>query len=210
VVALAEIKRPIFFTGENPGMTLYLPGTEQVTAAVSYWHCTDSPWGVGQALILWVGTGMPPATNVGCGGIFTDNLDLAHALVERLTRHFPEFQELPVETLPYLPAQVEHTYDGARYRVNCQAPAARIELEWVEVLDRKQVIWPGFPAGKAAYDLTTVICPCRVGRIQINGEFIAGDVQTAQSAEGLFASSAFLAFAETWVGPLDGNKAAAQ
>jgi len=76
-------------------------------------------------------------------------------------------------------------------------------------LDRKQVIWPRFPAGKAAYDLTTVICPCRVGRIQINGEFITGEVQTAQSAEGLLASSAFLAFAETWVGPLDGNGAAA-
>jgi hypothetical protein len=203
VVTMTEIKRPVFFSGENPGMTLYVPGTEQVVAVVSYWHCTDSPWGVGHALILWLGTDTPLATDVGHGAIFTDNLELARVLVKNLTQHFPEFQDVPIETLAYIDAHCEHTYDATSYRVVCQPPNAQIELEWVEVLDRKQIIWPRFPAGETVYDLTTVICPCRAGHIQINGALTGGEVKLIQTADGLFSSTAFLAFAETWIGPLN-------
>jgi hypothetical protein len=183
-------------------MTLLVPGTEQAAAVVSYWYCTDSPWGVGHALILWLMTGAGPGEPTH-SGIFTDNLGLAQILVTRLTQHFPEFQEVPVETLQYVNAHCEHSYDGTHYRVVCQAPKTQIEIEWAEVLDRKQIIWPHFPTGENTHDLTTVICPCQVGRIQINGEAVQGEVQTQQNAEGIFSSTAFLAFAETWVGPSD-------
>lgn len=198
---MSEIKRPVFFSGENPGMTLYVPGTEQPAAVVSYWICTDSPWGVGHALVLWLSPAL--ATNLRQGGIFTDNPDLAQALVKNLTQHFPEFQDVPVNTLAYIESNCGHTYDGICYRVKCQAAENQIEIEWTEVLDRKQVIWPQFPAGEVTYDLTTVICPCRMGRIQINGKSVTGEVQTAQTASGALSSTAFLAFAETWIGPLD-------
>jgi hypothetical protein len=200
---MTEINRPVLFSGENPGMTLYLPGTEQVVAVASYWHCTDSPWGVGHALVLWLDTGTTPATDVSHGCIFTDNLDLAQVLIKNLTQHFPEFRDVPVETLAYTNAHCEHTYDGMLYQVICLTPEIRVEIKWSEVLDRKQVVWPQFPAGQAAYDLTTVICSCRVGDIQINGKLTGGEVEIAQTADGRFSSSAFLAFAETWVGPVD-------
>ncbi len=202
---MSEIKRPVFFSGENPGMTLYFPGTEQASAVVSYWYCTDSPAGPGHALVLWLDTKISPRTEVGQGCIFTDNFDLAQTLVKNLTQYFPEFKGIPVGDLGYTEALCEHVFDGACYRVLCQAPEMRtqIEIEWAEILDRKQVIWPQFPAGKATYDLTTVICPCRAGRIRINGNLVTGEVQTAQTASGTLSSTAFLAFAETWVGPLD-------
>ncbi|MGB8983847.1 MAG: hypothetical protein WCC12_18395 [Anaerolineales bacterium] len=133
----------------------------------------------------------------------TDNLDLAQTLVQDLTRYFSEFRDVPLKTLTYADAQCGHTFDGASYRVACETTEAKIEIEWAQILDRKQVIWPGFPAGEAVYDLTTVICPCRIGRIRINGKPIAGEVQTVQREDGTFASTAFLAFAETWIGPLD-------
>jgi hypothetical protein len=202
---MIEIKRPVLFSGENPGMTLHVPGTEQVAAAASYWYCTDSPWGVGHALILWLSAGITSETAVGKGSIFTDNLDLAQKLVKNLTQHFPEFQDVPLETLDYVDADCTHTCDGAYYRVACQTPEALVEMEWGEVLDRKQIIWPRFPAGKAEYDLTTVICPCRVGKIQINGELVEGEAKIVQNDEGQFSSTAFLAFAETWIGPLEGK-----
>ena len=201
---MTEIKRPVFFSGENPGMTLYVPGTEQVVAAASYWHCTDSPYGVGHALILWLVDGATPATDIGHGGIFTDNLHMAQVLVKNLTRHFPEFQDVSIETLAYVDARCEHTFDGACYRVVSQTPEIEIEMEWSDVLDRKQIIWPRFPAGQAVYDLTTVICPCLVGRIQINGKQLEGEVKMAQTVDGKPSSTAFLAFAETWIGPLEG------
>jgi len=51
--------------------------------------------------------------------------------------------------------------------------------------------------------LTTVICPCQAGHIQLNGKPVAGEVKTSKTANGRPSSTAFLAFAETWVGPLD-------
>jgi hypothetical protein len=201
---MSEIKRPVFFSGENPGMTLYVPGMEQAVAVASYWHCTDSPWGVGDALVLWLDTEIAPSTDVGQGYVFTDNLELAHVLVKNLTQYFGEFREVPVKTLEYADARCEHSYDGIRYRVICQTAQTKIEVQWTDVLDRKQVIWPQFPAGKAAYDLTTVICPCRAGRIQINDILLPGEVKTAAEPPS---STAFLAFAETWIGPLDRKEA---
>ena len=200
---MTEIKRPVFFSGENPGMTLYRPGTEQVAAVASYWQCTDSPWGIGHTLVLWLATDTIPTADIGSGCIFTDNFDLAQILVNRLTQHFPEFEGVPTATLEYANAQCEHTYDGDCYQVLCQIPDTRVEIEWSEVLDRKQILWPRFPAGDTVYDLTTVICPCRVGHIQINSKTVNGEVKVVKNAEGLFSSTAFLAFAETWVGPLD-------
>lgn len=82
---MIETKRPIFFSGENPGLTLHVPGTEQIVATASYWHCTDSPWGVGHALVLWLATNTPA---IGHGGVFTNNLGLARVLVENLTQYF--------------------------------------------------------------------------------------------------------------------------
>ncbi len=200
---MSEIKRPVFFSGENPGMSLYVPGTEQLAAVASYWYCTDSPWGVGHALVLWLDTKINPSTTLGQGCILTDNPTLAQILVKDLTQYFPEFQDIPVGMLDYKDAHCEHTFAGAHYRVVCQTAETKIEIEWAEVLDRKQVIWLQFPAGTVAYDLTTVICPCRVGCIQVNGASLTGEVKTAQTASGTLSSTAFLAFAETWIGPLD-------
>jgi hypothetical protein len=191
---MTEIKRPVFFSGENPGMTLYRPGTEQATAVASYWHCTDSLQGVGHTLVLWL-DGAP-------SGIFSDNLLLAQSLVQNLTQHFPEFKEIPVTGLSYILAECGHTFDGTTYRATCRSSDTLFELEWVELLDRKQVIWPRFPAGEAAYDLTTIICPCRVARVWVNGQPIPGETQIASTNDGHLASSAFLAFAESWVGPV--------
>ena len=203
---MAEIKVPVFFSGENPGMTLYAPGTEQVAAVASYWYCTDSPWGVGHALILWLGTETTTTTEIVRGSIFTDNLDLAQVLVNKLTQYFPEFKDIPVSTFAFVNARCEHTFDGDCYRVMCQTPETRIEMEWVGLLDRKQLIWPQFPAGTAAFDLTTVICPCQIGRIQLNGRLMEGEIKTSKTANGRPSSTAFLAFAETWIGPLDGKE----
>ncbi len=197
---MVDVKRPIFFSGENPGMTLYAPGTEGAIAVASYWRCTDSPMGVGHALVFWL---KDENGAIGHGGIFTDNLKLAEDLVRNLAQHFPEFEHVPVSSLQYMQAHCRHTYDGMSYRVTCQMPAAQVELEWSEPLDRKQILWPGFPAGEEAYDLSTVIRPCKIGNIQISGKVIDGEVKVTQNAEGIYSSSAFLAFAETWVGPTE-------
>jgi len=199
---MAKIKRPVFMCGENPGLRLYVPETEQRVAVASYWHCTYSPWGRGNALVLWLDEqALPEGLSWRSGGIFTDNVSLAHELVGTLTQYFQEFQGLPVTELPYLDATCEHVFDGMRYSLRCRAESVRVEIIWEELLDQKRLDWPQFPAGPVVYDLTTVICPCRAGYIEVNGLSVPGEVQVGQAADGHPSSSAFLAFAESWVGP---------
>jgi hypothetical protein len=203
---MPDVSRPVLFCGENPGLTLYAPASNDAIAVASYWHCTHSPLGNGHALVLWLDPRAVPDRHWR-GGIFADNLPLARMLVENLTQHFPEFHGVPVTDLPYMTADCHHTSDGARsYTVQCASGAERLAVAWLDPLDHKQIRWPSFPAGPAAYDLTTVICPCRHATITINGHQIAGEVKTADR-DGWPSSSAFLAFAETWVGPVSPNPA---
>jgi hypothetical protein len=74
---------------------------------------------------------------------------------------------------------------------------------WEDVLDQKYLNWPQFPAGDAAYDLTTTICPWRTGAVLINSVAVPGEVVQAKAAGGSPSSTAFLAFAESWVGPVE-------
>jgi hypothetical protein len=123
-------------------------------------------------------------------------------LVETLTQYFPEFRAVPVISLPHHPAQCQHRSDGRqRYTVTCSTAQGDVVVDWADLLDHKHLSWPQFPAGSQAYDLTTVICPCRQATITINGQPVLGEVRTSE-VDGRPASSAFLAFAETWTGPV--------
>ena len=51
-------------------------------------------------------------------------------------------------------------------------------------------------SGAEPYDVSAVICPCRRGSIAVDGVPLRGEVRVPS---GESASSAFLAFSETWV-----------
>lgn len=197
-----DIKRPVYMCGENPGMTLYKPDTDQAVAIVSYWHVTYSPYGTGNALVMWLNESKLPE-----GGIFTDNIPLARILMDTLTQHFPEFSDVPVAELPYHDAHCGHTFNSSeRYIVTCNSAKNKIFIEWADLLDRKSLSWPGFPAGSQNFDLQNVICPCGSGTISINGSILNGKVKTSTRSDGQPSSTAFLAFAESWVGPFNNNE----
>jgi|CXWL01.1.fsa_nt_gi hypothetical protein len=199
-----EIKRPVYVCGENPGMTLYKPDTDQAIAVVSYWHVTYSPFGTGNALVIWLNESNFPETTIASGGIFTDNIPLAHNLIDTLTQHFPEFNDVPVAVLPYHEARCEHTFNGSEhYIVTCNSAKNKIVVEWADLLDRKSLSWPRFPAGSQNFDLQNVICPCSSGIISINNSVVNGKVKISTLSNGHPSSTAFLAFAESWVGPFN-------
>lgn len=193
---MPEVKRPILFCGENPIATLY-DAEGKRAAVVSYWRCTYSQHGAGNVLIVWSGVKAYPIS-----GIYTDNMPLAAMLLITLTQHFPEFRNIPVMTLPRVKARCQLRSDGReRYLVECAIPKGELRIEWADLLDHKQIIWPQFPAGAQRFDLTTVICPCREATITLNGQRLPGTIKLSES-DGQPSSSAFLALAETWAGPL--------
>lgn len=198
-----DIKRPVFLSGENPGMTLYEPDTDNPIAILSYWHVTDSPYGTGNALILWLNEALLSKTIPFSGGIFSDQLPLARTLTETLTQYFPEFNDAPVTSLPYHEAQCEHAYEnGKRYVVRCISGNDTISVEWIDPLDRRAISIPDFPIGDQCFDLRNVVSPCGSGILKINDQIVPGTIQTGTRADGFPSSTAFLAFAESWVGPV--------
>jgi hypothetical protein len=195
-----DVQYPVYLCGENPGLTLFKPDTDQPVAVASYWHVTYSPHGVGNALVLWLDASASPLAS---GGIFTDNISLARILVDTLTQHFPEFSDVPVAALPYHEAHCGHTFDGSRYVATCQSGGNRISIEWADLLDRKFLSWTQFPTGEQNFDLHNIVCPCNSGRILVNDEPVKGSIKTRTLSDGHPSSTAFLAFAESWVGPLE-------
>ncbi|HET8631012.1 MAG TPA: hypothetical protein VFL91_26630 [Thermomicrobiales bacterium] len=191
-----EHKHPVIFTGENPGLTLHAPGENRAVAAASYWRCTYSEAGEGNALIIWyAGAGGTPTR-----AIYADNAALGRFVTDTLTQHFGDFKGHGFADIAPTPARFFQESDSRRYhRVACHADGRIIELVWRDVLDRQQVIGSQRVIGPRSFELATVICPCSAASITVDGRAIPGEVRVRTDDGGRPGSSAFLAFAESWV-----------
>ncbi|HEY8601595.1 MAG TPA: hypothetical protein VIL85_24425 [Thermomicrobiales bacterium] len=200
---MSESKRPLALCGENPALTLYRPGTVEAVAVAGYWRCVYSPHGEGEAILVWVdpvGSGLGDAAP---HAIYSDNLPMARYIVATFNQHFPEYQGLGFGALEPLPARFfQESHGGSYHRAACHAGPRTIELTWREILDRKLLSVPDFPCGERRFDLSTVLCPCGSATLVVDGRAIEGEVRAQRDGDSP-QSSAFLAFCETWVGPLD-------
>jgi hypothetical protein len=190
----------VIFSGENPGLTLYKPETEQRVAAVSYWRCVYSAHGEGNAMIIWVD---PEGSGIGEAAphaIYTDNPGVARLVTERFTRHFGGFSDLGFENVEPTYARFFQESDSRWYhRVVCNDASTVVELTWADVLDYQQVLRQGYELGPSRWDLMTVICPCAYAQVMVNNQTVNGEVRTSADGSGKPSSSCFLAFSETWV-----------
>lgn len=199
---MVEGRRPVALCGENPGITLYRPGTEEIVAVAGYWRCVYSPFGDGEAILIWAD---PDGSGLGekaLHAIYADNLPMARYIVATFNQHFPEFRDFGFGALEPLPARFfQESQSGSYHRAVCHAEGRVVELVWSDPLDRKLLLWPDFACGEQSFDLSTVICPCGSASITVDGRRVAGEVQVVGEGEAS-QSSAFLAFCETWVGPV--------
>jgi hypothetical protein len=198
---MADKRGTIVFSGENPGLTLYKPGTEQVVAAASYWRCVYSNAGEGNALLIWVD---PESSGIGSAAphaIFADNAGVARIVAERFTQHFGTFSAHGFGSMESTWARFFQESDSRWYhRVVANTGESVIELTWWEVADYQMVNRKDYALGPSTWDLATVICPCREATISIDNQPVSGEVRfTAAQGDEQAKSSAFLAFSETWV-----------
>jgi hypothetical protein len=193
---MREHKSPVIFTGENPGLTLHTPGGDGVAVAASYWRCTYSAQGEGNALIIRVDT---PELGHWLA-IYADNAPMGRFVTDTMTQHFPDFKEQGFPSVAIRPARFFQESDSRRYhRVVCHGEDRAIELVWRDVIDRQLLQVSEMELGPGRFDLATVICPCNVATVSIDNVPVPGEVRVSTNAAGLPSSSAFLAFAETWV-----------
>ncbi len=188
----------IVFSGENPGLTLYKPGTDQVIAKVSYWRCVYSAAGDGNATLIWVD---PEASGLGEAAphaIFSDNPAMARIVADRFTQHFPGWGELGFDTVEPTHARFFQEGDGRWYhRVVSNTGELVIELAWWDVIEHQMTIRQEYQVGPTSWDLATLICPCKEASISVNNMPVEGEVRWKTDGDSP-SSSAFLAFAETW------------
>ena len=193
---MREQKSPVIFTGENPGLTLYAPGSDRVVVAASYWRCTYSAHGEGNALILCV-----DAPDLGTWqAIYADNAAMGRFVTDTLTQHFGDFKERGLPSVAVRPGRFFQESDSRRYhRVVCHAEDRAVELIWREVRDRQLLQVSDMALGPGHFDLSTVICPCGAATVTLDDAPVAGRVRESTDEGGKPSSSAFLAFAEAWV-----------
>lgn len=192
----------VVFSGENPGLTLYKPGTEDRVAAVSYWRCVYSEHGEGNAMLIWVDAEGSGLGDIAPHAIYTDNPAMAKLVTERFNRHFGGFSDLGFENIEPTYARFFQESDSRWYhRVVCNDGSGVVELVWWDVIEHQQTLRQGFELGGTKWDLMTVICPCKEATITVNNHLVTGEVRTRTNADGKPGSSCFLAFSETWTEP---------
>ena len=200
---MSESKRPLALCGENRALALYRTGTAEALVVAGYWRCVYSPHGEGEVILVRVDpvdSGLDDATP---HAIYSDNLPMARYIVATFNQHFQEYQGLGLGALEPPPARFfSESHSGSYHRAACHAGPRTIELTWREIPDRKLLTVPNFPCGDQRFDLSTVRCPRGAATLTIDGQPIAGEVRAQRDGEAP-QSSAFLAFCETWVGPLD-------
>jgi hypothetical protein len=192
-------KSRVVFSGENPGLTLYKPGTEQIVAAASYWRCVYSAHGEGNALLIWVDPAGSGLGDLAPHAIYTDNTGVARLVAERFTQYFGTFRDHGFAVMPTSHARFFQESDSRWYhRVACNTGEQVVELVWWDVLDYQMRKREDYALGPSRWDLATVICPCASASISVSNRRVAGEVRSSREGEQP-TSSAFLAFSETWV-----------
>lgn len=185
-------QRGVKIAGENPMIVLYAPESDDMIAIASVWTCTYSEAGTGRVLVIWadpVATGLDALAPV---GIFTDNPELGRFVWANFYNDYAPIRNRGVEEAPLRVAHFTELSAGKHlHRISCVAGSTMIELEWRDVIDVFHVVT--HPTG---YEVSVVAAPCAAGTIRVDGIPAAGDIH---QPEGWFGSSAFLAFAETWI-----------
>jgi hypothetical protein len=196
----------VAFCGENPHVVLMQPGTETVTAATSFWHCTYSPQGEGDALLVYLDAANAAALKHPTLMIYADNAPLARYLTDTFNQHFDGWKNYGFRDAPIKAGRFFKESDTRQFhRVACHSEHGHITLEWGDFRYSSFGFFPDLDnggwgaAGDEHYHVSNMMVRCAKGSIIINQQPASGEPQTQTLADGRFASSVFLALSETWI-----------
>jgi len=182
----------VLMTGENSFIRLSADGGKTQSDRISHWRVLWCPAGAGHALFV------QSTLTDGAVRIYADNVPVARwlqATIESLL--FPAFADANLAVVPAEFSRHGDVASGAREQM--VAPGAEIALGWEDFLPPFVLnMPPGFndrPIG-----VFSTFFPARAARVELNGRAAPGKPwpETRGDRE---ASSACLAWSETWVKP---------
>ena len=182
----------VLMTGENSFIRLSADGGKTQSDRISHWRVLWCPEGAGHALFV------QSTLTDGAVRIYADNAAVARWLqtaIESLL--FPAFADT---SLPVVPAEFSRHGDVASGARECViAPGADMVLTWGDFLPPFVLnMPPGFndrPIG-----VFSTFFPARAAQVELNGRAAPGK-PWAETRGDREASSACLAWSETWVMP---------
>lgn len=182
--------------GENPGIRLSQKEGAPPSTSVSFWRVFQSPAGAGHVCFVTsdiAGDG-PTADDVRLA--FADNEKLAQYVARQLMTAFDKaYGEQP---FPVRIARFERSGDTATaWKESIKADGYAIELVWRDFYEPFAIeSRAGVPHNP--YTILSTFIPARAADVIINGRRAAGS-PTPRMRGARQSSSAFLAFAETWL-----------
>jgi hypothetical protein len=182
--------------GENPGIRLVLKEGAPPSTSVSFWRVLQSPAGAGHVCFVTSDVKGDGPTPDDVRLAFTDNEKLAAYVATQLMTAFDKaYGEQP---FPVRRARFERSGDTATvWKESIKAGDDAVDLVWRDFYEpfaiESRVGVPHNP-----YTILSTFIPAKSAEVIINGTRAAGTA-TPRMRGPRQSSSAFLAFAETWL-----------
>jgi len=182
--------------GENPGIRLVAKEGAAPSTTVSFWRVFQSPAGWGHVCFVTSDIAGDGPTPDDIRLAFTDNEKLAeYVAVQLMTAFDKAYGEKP---FPVRRARFERKGDtSTSWTESLTADGYRIDLVWRDLLEPFAIeSKAGVPHNP--YTILSTFVPAKTAEVVINGRRAAGQA-TPRMRGARQSSSAFLAFAETWL-----------
>jgi len=182
--------------GENPGIRLVMKEGAPPSTSVSFWRVFESPAGAGHVCFVTSDVTGDGPTPDDIRLAFADNEKLAEYVATQLMTAFDKaYADKP---FPVRRAHFEQSGDTATtWKETIKADGYVIDLVWRDFYEpfaiESHVGMPDNP-----YTILSTFIPAKSADVTINGARAAGTV-TPRMRGNRQSSSAFLAFAETWL-----------
>jgi hypothetical protein len=182
--------------GENPGIRLVTKEGAPPSTSVSFWRVLQSPAGAGHVCFLTSDITGDGPTPDDVRVAFADNEKLAEYVALQLMTAFDKaYGEKP---FPVKTARFERSGDTATaWKEIIRSAGTTVELVWRDFYE-PFVIESRVGVPHNPYTILSTFIPARAADVIINGTRAAG-TPTPRMRGTRQSSSAFLAFAETWL-----------
>lgn len=190
------------WSGENPGMYLKESHDGPFVALISFFRVVTSPHGKGHAAFMLLdplGDGRNAARPNLC---LTDNEPLAEYLRKGFVAHFGAFRGAKgLDTVQYRPAwDFLAGGDGRSAHTEwIRSTNGQVNLTWSDLSDPFLVEFDRERSATGRHEMISLFFDARSAAATINGKAVNGRPFPREFAGRKDASTAFLAFSETWI-----------
>lgn len=194
---------PVQWSGENPGMYLKESADGAFTSLASFFRVDTSPHGHGVGVVLLEAPGAAESTPEALNVCVSDNEPLARYLVEHYIATFGAFKGQPgLSGMAYraLHGITTRNEMPTSYGEDLTGDGVEISLTWGGLGAPFVVDMPGDKGPTGIYRMFSTFVDCTEATATINGRRLKG-ASFPRDFQGRESTTAFLAFAETWILP---------